>query len=124
MRLVSIRQEAHYRGYRIEGAKQGQGMLLRVIPTRPYLPVLRYAHFRTLRSTWIKAVGVVVGYIDEGFLETAHVPKARGGGFARVRTYEPTDEAQLDEILRLRANEDSWRRAGPSAPAVGLNREQ
>ena len=75
MRLVSIRQEAHYRGYRIEGAKQGQGMLLRVIPTRPYLPVLRYAHFRTLRSTWIKAVGVVVGYIDEGS-ETAHVPKA------------------------------------------------
>ena len=113
MRLVSIRQEAHYRGYRIEGAKQSQGMLLRVVPTRPYLPVLRYAHFRTLRSTWVKAVDVVVGYIDEAFIETAHEcpPKARR--FVAVRTYEPTDKAQLDEILRLRANEDSWRRAGP-----------
>ena len=100
MRLVSIRQEAHYRGYRIEGAKQGQGMLSVYLRRDPTLRVLRYAHFRTLRSMWIKAVGVVVGYIDEGFLETAHVPKARGGGFARVRTYEPTDEAQLDEILR------------------------
>ena len=114
MRLVSIRQEAHYRGYRIEGAQQGQGMLLRVIPTRPYLPVLRYAHFRTLRSTWVKAVDVVVGYIDEAFIEIAHEcpPKARGG-FVTVPTNEPTDKAQLDEILRLRANEDSWRRAGP-----------
>ena len=35
------------------------------------------------------------------------------GGFVAVRTYEPTNKAQLDEILRLRANEDSWRRAGP-----------
>ena len=61
MKLVSIRQEAHYRGYRIEGVKQGQGILLRVAPTRPDLPVLRYAHFRTLQSTWVKAVGVVVG---------------------------------------------------------------
>ena len=120
MRLVSIRQEAHYRGYRIEGAKQGQGMLLRVTPTRPYLPALRYAHFRTLRSTWVKAVDVVVGYIDEAFIETAHEcpPKASGDGFVTVRTYEPTDKAQLDETLRLRANEDTWRRAGPSAPMV------
>ena len=117
MRLVSIRQEAHYRGYRIEGAKQGQGMLLRVTPTRPDLPVLRYAHFRTLRSTWVKAVGVVVGYIDEAFIETVHCPpEARSGGLVTVRTYEPTDKAQVDEILRLRANEDSWRRAGPSDP--------
>src|SRR4029079_2414836 len=125
MRLVSIRQEAHYRGYRIEGAQQGQGMLLRVIPTRPYLPVLRYAHFRTLRSTWVKAVEVVVGYIDEAFIETAHEcpPNARGALFA-WRTYEPTHKAQLDEILRLRADEDSWRRAGPSAPTLDLNGEQ
>ena len=77
-------------------------MLLRVIPTRPDLPVLRYAHFRTLRSTWVKAVGVVVGYIDEAFIETVHEcpPKARSGGFVTVRTYEPTDKAQVDEILR------------------------
>jgi hypothetical protein len=100
-------------------------MLLRVIPTRPYLPVVRYAHFRTLRSTWVKAVEVVVGYIDEAFIETAHEcpPNARGG-FVAVRTYEPTHKAQLDEILRLRADEDSWRRAGPSAPTVDLNGEQ
>jgi len=57
---------------------------------------------------------VVVGYIDEAFIEIAHEcpPKARGG-FVTVPTNEPTDKAQLDEILRLRANEDSWRRAGP-----------
>ena len=92
-------------------------MLLRVTPTRPDLPVLRYAHFRTLRSTWVKAVGVVVGYIDEAFIETVHCPpEARSGGLVTVRTYEPTDKAQVDEILRLRANEDSWRRAGPSDP--------
>ena len=107
MRLVSIRQEAHYRGYRIEGVKQGQGILLRVAPTRPDLPVLRYAHFRTLQSTWVKAVGVVVGYIDEAFID-----------FVKVRTYEPTDKAQVDEILRLRAKENSWRRAGPSDSMV------
>ena len=120
MRLVSIRQEAHYRGYRIEGVKQGEGVLLGVTPARPDLPVLKYSRFRTLRSTWFKAVGVVVGYIDEAFIETAHEcpPKARGGGFVTVRTYQPTDKAQLDEILRLRANEESWRRAGPSAPMV------
>ena len=84
---MSIRQEAHYRGYRIEGVKQGQGILLRVAPTRPDLPVLRYAHFRTLQSTWVKAVGVVVGYIDEAFID-----------FVKVRTYEPTDKAQVDEF--------------------------
>ena len=50
---------------------------------------------------------MVVGYIDEAFIETAHEcpPKARR--FVAVRTYEPTDKAQLDEILQLRANEDS-----------------
>ena len=126
MRLVSIRQEAHYRGYRIEGAKQGQGMLLRVIPTRPYLPILRYAHFRTLTvDVGVKAVDVVVEYIDEAFIETAHeCPSKARGGFVAERTYEPTDKAHLDEILRVRANEDSWRKAGPSAPTVDPNGQQ
>ena len=120
MKLVAVRQEAHYRGYCIEGVEQGEGMLLRVTPTRPDLPVLKHSRFRTLRSSWVKAVGVVVGYIDEAFIETLHEcpPKARGGGFVTVRTYEPTDKAQLDEILRLRANEDTWRRAGPSDSRV------
>ena len=72
MRLVSTRQEAHYRGYLIEGLKQGDGLLLRVTPTRPGLPILEYSRFRTLRSTWVNAVGVVVGYIDEALIETAH----------------------------------------------------
>ena len=71
MRLVSVRQEARYRGYLIEGLQQGDGLLLRVTPTRPYLPILKYSRFRTLRSTWLKAVGVVVGYIDEALKETA-----------------------------------------------------
>jgi hypothetical protein len=120
MRLVSIRQEAHYRGYRIEGVKQGEGILLGVTPARPDLPVLKYSRFRTLRSTWVKAVGVVVKYVDEAFLEAAHVspPKVRGGGFVTLRSYELTDRAQLDEITRLRTDEDNWRRAGPSAPKL------
>ena len=63
--------------------------------------------------------------LEDAFVETAYEcpPKARGG-FVAVRTYEPADKAQLDEILRRRANEDTWRRAGPSAPMVGLNGEQ
>ena len=67
MQLVSVRQEARYRGYLIEGLQQGDGLLLRVTPTRPYLPILKYSRFRT----WLKAVGVVVGYIDEALKETA-----------------------------------------------------
>ena len=67
MRLVSVRQEAHYRGYRIEGLKQGEGFLLHVTPTRPDLPALKYSRFRTLRSSWLKALGVVVSYIDDAF---------------------------------------------------------
>ena len=70
MRLVSAKQEAHYRGYRIYGATRGEGILLHVTPTRPQLPVLKYSRFRTLRSTWPKAVGVVAGYIDEALSET------------------------------------------------------
>ena len=69
MRLVSIRHEAHYRGYLIEGLKQGEGLLLRVTPTRPRLLSLKYTRFRTLRSTWVKALGVVTGYIDEAFID-------------------------------------------------------
>ena len=72
MRLVSKRQEAHYRGYLIEGIRQGEGLLVRVTPTRPHLPVLKYSRFRTLRSPWLKAVGVVAGYIDKSFIETPH----------------------------------------------------
>ena len=72
MRLVSIRHEAHYRGYLIEGLKQGEGLLLRVTPTRPRLPSLKYSRFRTLRASWVQAVGVVAGYIDEALIVTAH----------------------------------------------------
>ena len=119
LELVSVRQEAHYRGYRIEGLKQGEGLLLHVSPTRPDLPVLKYSRFWTQRSPWVKAVSVVVGYIDEAFIETAHeCPPKACRGFVTVRTHEPTDKAQLDESLRLRANEDSWRRAGASGPMV------
>jgi hypothetical protein len=103
MRLVSVRQEAHYRGYRIEGTKQGEGLLLRVSPTKPNLPVLKYLRFRTLRSPWVKAVGVVIGYIDEAFLETLHEspPKAHDGGLPKLRTAEPPLESPqvLEELL-------------------------
>ena len=72
MRVVSVRQEVHYRGYRIEGVTRREGLLLHVTPTRPHLPVLKYSRFRTLRSTWVKAVGVVAGYIDQAFIENPH----------------------------------------------------
>jgi hypothetical protein len=73
MRLVSVKRETHHhRGYRIEGVKQGEGMLLSVFPTRPNLPTLKYSRFRTLRGSWTKAVGVVTGYIDEALKDTRH----------------------------------------------------
>jgi hypothetical protein len=72
MRRVSIGHEAHHRGYLIEGVKQGEGLLLRVTPTRTCLPTLKYSRFWTLRGSWVKAVGVVVGYIDEAFNDARH----------------------------------------------------
>ena len=70
------RQEALYRGYRIEGAKEGECMLLRVIPTKlGLLPVLKYSRFRTLpRGTWPKAVAVVCDSIDEAFRDLTFQP--------------------------------------------------
>jgi hypothetical protein len=79
MRLISTRQEARYRGYLIEESKQGEVLLLRVTPTRPHLPILKYSRFRTLRSTWFKALGVVVEYIDEALTEAAHTETAHEG---------------------------------------------
>ena len=72
MQLLSVKQETHHRGYRIEGVKQGKGMLLSVFPTRPNLPTLKYSRFRTLRGSWINAVSVVTGYIDEALKDTLH----------------------------------------------------
>jgi hypothetical protein len=72
MRHVSVKREAHHRGYRIEGVKQGEGMLLSVFPTRPNLPTLQYSRFRTVRGSWINAVSVVTGYIDEALKDTLH----------------------------------------------------
>jgi hypothetical protein len=92
MRLVSLRQEAHHRGYRIEGVKQGEGILLRVTPTRPDLPTLRYSRFRTLRSTWLKAVGVVAGYIDESLDDTAlRFGLMRNKAEAKIADVRPTE---------------------------------
>lgn len=61
---MSVGQEAHHRGYRIEGQKHGEGMLIRVSPTRPDLPELKYSRFRTIQAPWAKAVCDVVRYID------------------------------------------------------------
>ena len=58
-------------------------MLLRVTPTKPDLPTLKYSRFWTLRANWTKAVGVVAGYIDEE-LNTIH--KGQGGALAEVQT--------------------------------------
>jgi hypothetical protein len=71
MRLVRLRQEAHYRGYRIEGEKKGEGLILRVTPTRAGLPSLPCWRFRTLRAPWNKAVGDVATYIDQALADIA-----------------------------------------------------
>jgi hypothetical protein len=66
MRIVASKQEALYRGYRIEGTKEGGCIILCVIPTRRNLPSLAYSRFRSLpHGTWPKAVEVVCDYIDE-----------------------------------------------------------
>jgi hypothetical protein len=54
-------------------------MLLSVLPTRPKLPTLKYPRFRTLRGSWINAVSVVTGYIDEAVKETLlDIPPEKG----------------------------------------------
>jgi hypothetical protein len=66
LRVVTARQEALYRGYRIEGAEKGECMLLQVTATRSDLPTLSYSQFQSLpRCTWPKAVEIICGYIDQ-----------------------------------------------------------
>ncbi len=68
MRLVSARQEALYRGFRIEAVKARECLLLHVIPTKPNLPTLMYSRFLSLpRGSWSKALDVVCRHIDEGY---------------------------------------------------------
>ena len=69
MRLMSPRQEAHHRGYRIEGEQKSEGFLLRVTPTRAGLPRLPWSRFRTLRASWAKAVRDVTRYIDDALAD-------------------------------------------------------
>lgn len=98
MKRVSI---THHRGYRIEGVKQGGGLLLRVIPTGPYLPILKYSRFRTVRAPWDKAVGVVVGLIDETLREALHQrPANELGGSFKIQTdaEEVSSQAALREL--------------------------
>jgi hypothetical protein len=68
MRLVFARKEAFYRGFRIEGAKEGECLLLRVIATKRNLPCLEYSRFRAMpQASWLNAVHVVCRYIDESY---------------------------------------------------------
>jgi hypothetical protein len=74
-RAVTPRHEALYRGYCIEGTKDGECTILHVIPTRPKLPSLDYSRFRCLpRGTWPKALEVVCGYIDQALGRVRPVP--------------------------------------------------
>ena len=77
-------------------------MLLRVIPTRPDLPRLRYSRFRTLpQGTWPKALGVICGYIDNEFkVLTSQCPQK--GSYGGSSELGPTDRSRIDELLRLR----------------------
>jgi hypothetical protein len=81
MRLVCVRQEALYRGYRIEGTKEGECTILRVIPTRPNLPSLAYSRFRSFpRGTWRKAAEVVCDYVDQALRDQTSLSHTRTAG--------------------------------------------
>ena len=96
MRVVRLPLEAHHRGYRIEGKKQGEGILLRVTPTQTGLPALQWWRFRTIRGSWAKAVCDVARYIDQTL---ADMPERK------PTPKSPSVETQLKvrEIIRLRA---------------------
>ena len=98
----------HYRGYHIEGVKQGGGMLLRVIPTRPNLPILKYSRFRTVRATWDKALGVVTGYIGETLGQAVHtttaIPSSDPG--AEIEEARRIKAQLLAELTQLRAERE------------------
>ena len=74
MQLVAVKQETHSSGIPHRRSEARPGSASSVIPTRPGLPALKYSRFRTLRSAWLKAVGVVVGYIDDAFIVLAINP--------------------------------------------------
>ena len=120
MRLVSVSQEAHYRDYRIEGAKQGTRMLLHVIPTRPDLPILKHSRFWTLRAPLVKAVETVCGYIDEAYGNSAsQFPSKKGYG---ANSHPgPTVERHVDELLQLQAQllTEMSRPARRPVPTIG-----
>jgi hypothetical protein len=63
------RNEAHYRGYKIEGAPEGapngRSWVLHVQPIRPELPILSISSFRVMQSTWPQAVSQAVARIDD-----------------------------------------------------------
>jgi hypothetical protein len=66
LRIISSKPEALYRGYRIEGTKEGGCLILCVIPTKRNLSKLACSRFRSLpNSTWPKAVAAVCDYIDQ-----------------------------------------------------------
>jgi hypothetical protein len=50
------RNATYYRGYRIEGERKDDMWLLRIGPRRPDLPIMRFASFRVMRSTWDEAL--------------------------------------------------------------------
>ena len=80
-------------------------MLLRVTPTRPCLPTLKYSRFRTLRASWVKALGVVTGYIDEALNDALHKipPEEHTGAAAAAESDELSGHAsQGEELVRLK----------------------
>ena len=110
MRLVSIRQEALYRGFRIEGTTDGTCILLRVIPTRPDLPRLECSRFRSLpQGTWPNALRMVCGCIDSGFKHLAQAD------------LHASDSERVNKLLRLqdKLRSEVNRREATAMPRVG-----
>jgi hypothetical protein len=86
MRLLRFRQEAHHRGYRIEGQQLGEGWILRVIATGPGLPRLPYWRYRMIRGSWTKAAVDIARHIDSALAKSSLViatPDRTGGETVR-----------------------------------------
>lgn len=110
VRLIISKQEAHYRGYRIEGQKRGQVIFVKVSPSRWHLPVLRFTRFRVIRSTWAKTLVEVAAYIDEMLTEiTCQRPLPRTAKFDPLRHTardNKTNQALIIKTTALNSAED------------------
>jgi hypothetical protein len=110
MRLVCVRQEALYRGYRIEGTKEGECTILRVIPTRPDLSSLAYSRFRSFpRGTWRKAAEVVCDYVDQALRDQTSLSHTRSADRSPKESAELSHTRTAGRLPKESAKENAAR---------------